>query len=67
MTDEDEIRILRLEKRNAELTAQNVGLRKRVEDLQRMHEQDQKYINTLRRQIGATAKERAELHFQRDE
>lgn len=63
MTEQEEIQLLRLQKKSAELTAQNVGLRKRVEDLQRMHEQNQKYISTLQRQIGTTAKERAELHF----
>lgn len=49
MTEQEEIRMLRLEKRAAELTAENAVLRKRVSDLQRMHDANQRHIARLTR------------------
>lgn len=63
MNEDDEIKILRLEKRAAVLTAENYKLRKRAEDLQRMYNASQKYIGKLQAQLKQGKKSAAERLF----
>ena len=55
MTDAEEMQMLRLEKRAAELVADNMRLRKRCEDLHRMHEAAQRHIGRLQAQMRRAA------------
>lgn len=63
MTDAEEMQMLRLEKRAAELVADNMRLRKRCEDLQRMHEAAQRHIGRLQAQMRRAAVTEAERVF----
>ena len=63
MTDAEEMQMLRLEKRAAELVADNMRLRKRCEDLHRMHEAAQRHIGRLQAHMRRAAVTEAERVF----
>lgn len=63
MTVEEEMRLLRLEKRCAELVAENLRIRKRADDLQRMHNADQRFIGKLQAEFRKSDRHRAEAVF----
>jgi len=64
--EEMEMRCLRLEKKNAELVAQNYNLRKRVDDLERMDKCAQAHIGKLQAQLKKAPKTLAEQVFRDD-
>ncbi len=51
MTDQEEMTLLRLQKKNAELVAENLRLKKQNGDLIRMHTSAQCHIGKLQAQL----------------